>query len=116
LLEFYCPARSNSGDTCLKIESNRSLRQPLVYNLIDEREELTAQAEIKWLQLQPKDNFAAQPYEQMAAVLRNMGHRLFVSELAIPGTLFRCYLRFHIIVGWILTTLWVGGVTGLIKS
>ena len=48
----------------------------------------------------------------------NRGRRfgLLVSELVIPGTLFRCYLCLHIIAGWILTTLWVGGVTGLIKS
>ena len=31
------------------------------------------------------------------------------------GGLLRCYLWFHIIAGWILTTLWVGGFTGLLK-
>jgi len=29
---------------------------------------------------------------------------------------FRYYLWIHIIAGWILTTLWVGGFTGLIKG
>jgi hypothetical protein len=32
------------------------------------------------------------------------------------GGLLRCYLWFHIISGWVLTTLWVGAVTGLVKS
>jgi hypothetical protein len=32
------------------------------------------------------------------------------------GSLLRCYFWFHIIAGWVLTTLWVGGFTGLIKS
>jgi hypothetical protein len=32
------------------------------------------------------------------------------------GGLLRCYLWFHILLGWILTTLWVGGLTGLLKA
>ena len=32
------------------------------------------------------------------------------------GGLLRWYLWFHIIAGWVLTTLWVGAVTGLVKS
>ena len=32
------------------------------------------------------------------------------------GSLLRCYFWFHIIAGWVLTTLWVGSFTGLIKS
>ena len=32
------------------------------------------------------------------------------------GGLLRFYLWFHIIAGWTLTTLWVGGLTGLIKT
>jgi hypothetical protein len=32
------------------------------------------------------------------------------------GSLLRCYFWFHIIAGWILTTLWVGGLTGLLKT
>jgi hypothetical protein len=31
------------------------------------------------------------------------------------GSLLRDYLWFHIIAGWFLTTLWVGGLTGLIR-
>jgi len=43
------------------------------YNLIDERAERSTQADIEWLRLQPRDHLPAQPYEQMATVLRNMG-------------------------------------------
>lgn len=32
------------------------------------------------------------------------------------GSLLRCYYWFHIIAGWVLTTLWVGGLTGLLKT
>jgi hypothetical protein len=32
------------------------------------------------------------------------------------GGLFRCYLWIHILAGWILTTLWVGAFTGLLKT
>ena len=32
------------------------------------------------------------------------------------GSLLRGYFWFHIMAGWVLTTLWVGGFTGLIKS
>jgi hypothetical protein len=32
------------------------------------------------------------------------------------GSLLRWYLWFHIIAGWVLTTLWVGGLTGLVKT
>ena len=32
------------------------------------------------------------------------------------GSLLRAYFWFHIAAGWVLTTLWVGGFTGLIKS
>jgi hypothetical protein len=32
------------------------------------------------------------------------------------GSLLRGYLYLHIIAGWVLTTLWVGAITGLVKS
>ena len=34
----------------------------------------------------------------------------------IPGGAFRWYRWIHILSGWVLTTLWVGGFAGLIKS
>jgi hypothetical protein len=32
------------------------------------------------------------------------------------GRLLRWYLWFHILAGWVLTTLWVAGLTGLVKT
>ena len=32
------------------------------------------------------------------------------------GRFLRYYLYLHITAGWVLTTLWVGAVTGLVKS
>lgn len=32
------------------------------------------------------------------------------------GRWLRCYLWFHIIAGWVLSALWVGGITGLAKT
>jgi hypothetical protein len=32
------------------------------------------------------------------------------------GSLLRAYLWFHIMAGWVLTSLWVGALTGLVKS
>jgi sRNA-binding regulator protein Hfq len=48
----------------------------------------------------------------------NGGARLRIGKL-LPvkmGGLLRLYLWFHIIAGWVLTTLWVGGFTGLLKT
>jgi hypothetical protein len=213
-----------------------------VFNVLDDRATSNAETQIKWLGLQQSgDHFIAQPYEQMAAVLRNMGlqedavkvliakndecgrhihgfndffwyhvfgpiigygyrpmrallisaavivvgwvvfwagftckvitptqHKAYVvqksgepqlsefypkfnafvysletfvplvklgvgeswmpnanrqgslrlGKVAVPitGSLLRAYLWFHIIAGWVLTTLWVGGLTGLVKS
>jgi sRNA-binding regulator protein Hfq len=42
--------------------------------------------------------------------------RLHNRNLLTSGSLLRCYLWFHIISGWILTTLWIGGITGLVKT
>jgi hypothetical protein len=36
--------------------------------------------------------------------------------VSTTGSLLRYYLWFHIIAGWVLTTLWVGGITGLVKT
>jgi hypothetical protein len=37
-------------------------------------------------------------------------------DVPIDGRALRIYLWFHIIAGWVLTTLWVGGLAGLIKT
>jgi hypothetical protein len=44
------------------------------YDRIYEDSPVTAKERIQWLDLQPSDKFLPQPYEQLASVLRNMGH------------------------------------------
>jgi hypothetical protein len=48
----------------------------------------------------------------------NRGEQLVMRGISLPtnGSLLRGYLWFHIILGWVLTTLWVGGLTGLVKK
>ena len=46
----------------------------------------------------------------------NRGDLLPIMSFARSGALLRGYLWFHIIAGWVLTTLWVGGLTGLVKT
>ena len=42
--------------------------------------------------------------------------RLWRWPVTVTGSELRWYLWIHIIIGWVLTTLWVGAVTGLVKS
>jgi hypothetical protein len=44
------------------------------YDRIDENSPVTAESRIRWLHRQPRDKFSPQPYEQLALVLRSMGH------------------------------------------
>lgn len=46
------------------------------------------------------------------------GTRLKIWRVHLPttGSLLRAYLWFHIITGWVLTSLWVGGLTGLVRT
>jgi hypothetical protein len=47
----------------------------------------------------------------------NRGRSLRLGIVTLrTGSLLRGYLWFHIIAGWVLTTLWVGGLTGLVKT
>jgi hypothetical protein len=50
--------------------------------------------------------------------LLSIEKRFNILERHVPinGRRLRLYLWFHITAGWVLTTLWVGGLTGLIKS
>jgi hypothetical protein len=45
-------------------------------------------------------------------------NKVRMSKLVLPinGPTLRVYLWCHIIAGWVLTTLWVGGLTGLLKT
>jgi thiosulfate reductase cytochrome b subunit len=47
---------------------------------------------------------------------RGKQFRLRNWNLLTTGSLLRCYLWFHIISGWILTALWLGALTGLVKT
>jgi len=48
----------------------------------------------------------------------NAGSRKTIGQVFLPksGELLRWYLWFHIVLGWLLTTFWVGGLTGLVKT
>jgi hypothetical protein len=37
-------------------------------------------------------------------------------KVTVSGSVLRWYLWFHIVIGWVLTSLWVGAVTGVVKS
>jgi hypothetical protein len=40
----------------------------------------------------------------------------FHLKVPFSGTFLRYYLYFHIAAGWLLTSLWVGAITGLVKT
>ena len=44
-----------------------------IFNILADPTISTSRRQILWLSLQPQDHFIAQPYDQMATVLRNMG-------------------------------------------
>jgi len=47
---------------------------------------------------------------------RGTSLRLGIATLPRTGSLLRYYLWFHMITGWVLSALWVGGITGLVKT
>ena len=51
------------------------------------------------------------PYANRRAIIH-----VFKIKMTIPGWLLRGYLWIHSSAGWVLTTLWVGGLTGLVKT
>ena len=40
----------------------------------------------------------------------------FHLKMPFSGRFLRYYLYFHIAAGWLLTSLWVGAITGLVKT
>jgi hypothetical protein len=46
---------------------------------------------------------------------RGTQHQFMKIKLPKSGSLLRGYLWCHILAGWILSTLWVAGLTGLVK-
>lgn len=55
----------------------------LVYDRIHQDAPLDAKTRIRWLNRQPQDRFLPQPYEQLASVLRNMGHGEAAKDILI---------------------------------
>jgi sRNA-binding regulator protein Hfq len=53
------------------------------YNRLDEVAPFKADSRKKWLSLQRRDRFRPQPYEQLAAVLRQMGHEPEARQIMI---------------------------------
>lgn len=53
------------------------------YNAISESSPLNSKLRLEWLRLQPKEEFALQPYEYLAAVLRASGHEAAAIEVLI---------------------------------
>lgn len=53
------------------------------YNILDVNSPLDSKRRLKWLRLQPDAEFALQPYEQLAAVLKASGHESAAKEILI---------------------------------
>jgi hypothetical protein len=61
------------------------------------------------LRLDQSANWAPNAY-------RGKRFRIGKNRSLTAGSLLRGYLWFHVIAGWILTSLWVGSITGLVKT
>jgi hypothetical protein len=68
---------------------------------------------IPLIKLQVADSYA--PNANLGKVRTTPAFHCIPSISVTDGSLLRYYLWFHIIAGWFLTTLWVGGLTGLIR-
>ena len=55
----------------------------LVYSRLSADCRLDAESRINWLHLQPRDQFLPQPYEQLASVLRQMGHEEAAAQIMV---------------------------------
>jgi len=58
-------------------------------------------------------------FDQSASWMPNANRGTEISVYRVhvsKGCLLRYYLYWHIAAGWLLTSLWVGAVTGLVKS
>ena len=64
-------------------ESGKLFLQGLVYDDIHDSAPMDAKTRIDWLRRQPSDNFRAQPYEQLATVLRKSGHDADAKKILI---------------------------------
>jgi hypothetical protein len=66
----------------------------------------------------PKFNAFVYSLETFLALVQfGIGERWTLNaNLGIAGSVLRYYLRIHITAGWVLTTLWIGGLTRLLKT
>ncbi len=51
------------------------------------------------------------PYDGRETPLQFLG-----KTLSVKGKWVRWYLMLHVAAGWLLTTLWIGALTGLVKT
>jgi hypothetical protein len=110
LSEVLTPASENAYDASRAYEINRGLRHrlkttypkfnALIYSL---------EAFVPLVKLGIKEQWTPNA---------NVVGKFSWGRVGFPvyGSAVRYYLWFHTIAGWVLTTLWVGGYTGLIKS
>jgi len=61
------------------------------------------------LHLDQADNWGPTPNGKATITLKSV-------HLPVSSRLFQYYLWFHIMFGFVLTTLWIGGLTGLVKT
>jgi len=83
-----------------KLADNYPVFNPFVYSLESFTPLLSLDQSANWM---PNANRSAQCH-------------LWRWQITVTGSELRAYLWIHIITGWLLTTLWVGAVTGLVKS
>ncbi|MEI2578608.1 hypothetical protein [Scytonema sp. PRP1] len=77
---------------------NRLHLNGFTYNTISESSPPDSKQRLKWLRLQPEQEFALQPYEQLAGVLRTNGHEDAAIEILIGKQ--RDRLRYGGLKGW----------------
>jgi hypothetical protein len=65
----------------------------LEFERIHNQAPLDADSRIKWLRLQPDDKYFPQPYEQLAKVLKNMGHEEEAKKILIAKNEDPAYLK-----------------------
>jgi hypothetical protein len=73
----------------------------------------SAESFIPLIKLRVADSYA--PNANLGSMHTTSSFQCIPSISVKNGSLLRYYLWFHVAAGWLLTTLWVGGLTGLIR-
>ncbi|MDP6849218.1 MAG: hypothetical protein QGI24_10575, partial [Kiritimatiellia bacterium] len=71
-------------------EPGNLMLQGFIYDVIHDKAPVGAWPRISWLERQPSDSFKAQPYEQLAKVLRKGGHEAQARTVMIARNRERC--------------------------